>query len=205
MGKAQRYLELSLVLALGTANVLSELAGKGKLAVVVGGLVAWSLVLVRRQKRAPGFLARALALPQRWDGNLALLAGGTVAGVGACAAIGALNGKLSWDVSHWLMLGLYPLWGLAQQFLLQEVLACHLRALLPRTALPLAAGLFALAHAPAWGVAAAVLPAALFWVWLYPRVGSLPPFAVAHGFVGTAFFAWVEGRSFAQALALTLS
>lgn len=198
-------LELSLTLGLGVANVATEIAGKGKVAVLLAGLCAWSWLLSWRQKQEPGFWRGFLRFPRAWGWPVSALTVGTGLGVAFCAVAGAKTGQLRWDGSHWLMLGLYPSWGLAQQFLLNEVLARHLRAWSPRLGGGLAAALFALAHAPDWGVAAAVFPAAFFWIWLYPKLRSLPLFAAAHGVVGTTFFAWVQGRSLAEALALTLS
>lgn len=187
--------ELSLVLGLGCANVASELLGHGKALVVVAGVVLWGAYLTWRSRQEPD-LWRSLLWPCRpAPQGLWSLAAFSLAGVLLSTAVGAVRGTWPPPPSFWLILGVYPLWGTAQQFLLNAVLARHLRSLVPSGwAHVLAALGFAGAHVPDWPVVAATFPAALFWVWLYPRVPQLPLLGAAHGLVGTCFFYLVLGR-----------
>jgi hypothetical protein len=202
--RRRRWIELSLVGVLGLANVGSELWGAGKALVVAAGVLAWTGYLAWRLREQPGFLRELFALPHGWPRALALLVAVTAAGCIAAGLAARARGGWRWSSDTTLMLGVYTPWGVAQQFLLNGVLARHCRHLAPRWGAPLAALLFALAHAPDWLVVAAVFPAALFWVWLFPRLPHLGLLGLAHGVLGTVFFSAGLGRSFADSLRLTL-
>lgn len=187
--------ELALVGGLGCANVVTEVLGTGKGWVVLAGVVLWGAYLLFRSRREPGFLPRIL-----WGGTLQrqglwALAAFTFSGVSLAVAVGLMGGTWPPPPSFWLILLVYPVWGTAQQFLLNAVLARHVRSFLPSGWAHLVAALaFAAAHVPDWPVVAATFPAALFWVWVYPRVSHLPLLGTAHGLVGTFFFYLVLGR-----------
>jgi len=202
--RQQRRIELSLAGVLGLANVGSELWGEGKALVVVAGILAWAGYLAWRLREQPGFARQFFALPPGWPRALALLVAATTAGCIAAGLAARSQGGWRWSSDTTLMLLAYTPWGVAQQFLLNGVLARHLRQLSPRLGASLAALLFALAHAPDWAVVVAVVPPAMFWVWLYRRLPHLGILGFAHALLGTVFFSSVLGRTLADALDLTL-
>jgi hypothetical protein len=90
---------------------------------------------------------------------------------------------------------LYPVWGIAQQFLLQGIVWSNLSARLPRAvAQPLAAVLFSLAHAPDWPVMALTLPLGLATIEHYRRWPNLWVLGTAHALLGTFAFYFLLGR-----------
>ncbi|MFN3413791.1 MAG: hypothetical protein ACK42L_07000 [Thermoanaerobaculum sp.] len=193
--------ELVLLACLACANVVSEVLGSGKAVVVAAGVVLWGSYLAWRGRREPGLWRKLLWPSKPQAQGLALLAAFTGVGVLLSVLVGVLRGAWPPPASFWLILVIYPVWGTAQQFLLNTVLAQQLRSLLPPGwAHFLAASGFAVAHAPDWPVVAATFPAALVWVWIYPRLPQLPLLGTAHGMVGTVFFYSVLGRDPAHAL-----
>lgn len=196
----RRRRELWALLLLAVANVGAELLGRGKLAVVGTGMVVWALLLARRQQEEPGFWRAYLRWPEAWQvpAALAFLPAAAALWVGATLATRPEPGQ-------WLLMTVaYLPWAVIQQYLLNAVLASHLRQLLPRGGELLAAALFALAHAPDWLTVAVVFPAACLWVWIFPRLPHLGVLGAAHALSGTAFFVGVLGRSLEEALAATL-
>lgn len=187
--------ELALLGCLACANVASEVLGSGKPLVVAAGVVLWGSYLAWRSRREPGFWRQLLWPSQPQARGLRSLAAFTGVGVLLLVLVGVLRETWPPPKSFWLILAAYPVWGTVQQFLLNAVLARHLRSLLPSGWAHLVAALgFAAAHAPDWPVVAATFPAALFWVWVYPRLPHLPLLGIAHGVVGTFFFYLVLGR-----------
>ncbi len=198
---AETTVELTLVVALACANVGAEVYGSGKGWVVAAGIVFWGGYLLWRSLRERRFLPQLLWGSRLQPQGLSALAAFTLAGVLLSLAAGLARGTWPPPPSFWLILLVYPLWGTAQQFLLNAVLARHLRCFLPSGWAHFLAALgFAAAHVPDWPVVAATFPAALVWVWVYPRVPQLPLLGAAHGVVGTFFFYLVLGRDVGQAL-----
>lgn len=187
--------ELALLVGLAGANVTTEVLGTGKVWVVAVGVVLWGGYLLRQSRHKPRLLPQLL-----WGGKLQpqglwALAAFVFAGVLLSLAAGIARGTWPPPPGFWLILLGYPVWGTAQQFLLNAVLARHLRSLLPPGWAHFLAALgFAAAHVPDWPVVAATFPAALFWVWVYPHLPHLPLLGAAHGLVGTCFFYLALGR-----------
>ena len=95
-----------------------------------------------------------------------------------------------------LLLLLYPLWGIIQQFLALGIVVQSLEQI-PRLrenrlliAL-LTSGLFALVHVNAWQVALATFGLEIVFVILYFRDRNLIPLAIVHGFLGAFFYLWI--------------
>lgn len=194
----RRCRELGALLLLAVANVGTELLGRGKLVVVGTGVVVWALLLARRQQEEPGFWRAYLRWPKAWQAPAVLL-------FSLSAAALAFGILLAPRPQQWmLMTGAYLPWGVAQQYLLNGVLADHLRQRWPRWGGLGAAALFALAHAPDWPTVAVVFPTACFWVWVFQYVPNLGLLGLAHALAGTAWFAGAMGRNLDQALAATL-
>jgi Type II CAAX prenyl endopeptidase Rce1-like len=118
------------------------------------------------------------------------------AGTAFCAAFGLTHGTFAVDLHLLLPLLLYPLWGLAQQFLVLGLFAHNLDALgWPR---PLVLGLTALGfagvHVPDWPLCAATGVLGFTIAVLFFRHRNLWPLGLAHGLLGALFYRWVLGR-----------
>ncbi len=97
---------------------------------------------------------------------------------------------------HYLpAVGLYLLWGLAQQFVFEVYLLGRLSYILPpRAAVALMALIFSAVHYPRFVVMAAVFVAALVWGSLYRRYRVLLPLAASHAILGASLHYWIFGR-----------
>ena len=134
--------ELALVILTGVGRAAVEVAARGLKGDIgplnqpqnyynLAACVLWGSYLVWRMVRTPGIL-------REWG----FRTGGFAAAFGAAilfAAVavvplllyGRFMGRLPLPRTFWLVLALYPLWGLAQQFALQDMVARNLRALIP--------------------------------------------------------------------------
>ena len=97
-----------------------------------------------------------------------------------------------------LLLVLYPLWGILQQFLVQALGVANLFRLFPQYGwwVAVSAGviLFTLVHYPDWVLMAATGLLACVFIPLYIRDRNLWPLGLYHGWLGTFFYLWVLGR-----------
>jgi membrane protease YdiL (CAAX protease family) len=190
-----RALELALVVASGVGNVVFEDVLHAKTVFVIGAVVVWLSYVLWRWRNDRSVL-RAWGL--RRD-NLAAAARATlvitVPLVICGTAYGFTTGHFPPPRGFWLILLLYPAWGIAQQFLLNAMLARNLSTLLPAWAVVLlSAVLFAAAHAPDLPVVALTLLAGALWVLMYRRWPNLWALGIAHGIIGTVVFYGVLGR-----------
>jgi hypothetical protein len=97
----------------------------------------------------------------------------------------------------WLLLLIYPPWGLVQQMIVQVFVAKNLSTLgVPRAlVVPIGALVFGAVHAPDWTLVAITAPAGLVWTWWYLRHPTLIPIAIAHGWSGAFVYTWILDRS----------
>jgi hypothetical protein len=121
-----------------------------------------------------------------------------VVGVSLMAWYGLANGCVLWQGHILLLLLLYPLWGILQQFLVQALGVANLMALFPTqgwmVAMPVGIVLFAVIHFPNGLLMLATgLMAALF-IPCYLRDRNLWPLGLYHGWLGTFFYLWVLGK-----------
>lgn len=188
-------LELGLVLVLGVANVAAETVAGIKTPLVVIGVAAWALLVTAHVRNDP-------TVVRRWGLRLDNL--GRAALPAALVTVPLLLAFVLWGVhaGHFppprgfvAILLLYPVWGIAQQFLLEAVLFSSLSARLPRAAAqPLAAVLFSLAHAPDLPLMALTLPAGLLFTEHYRRWPNLWVLGTAQALLGTFAFYFLLGR-----------
>lgn len=187
--------ELALVIGSGVGNFLCESLLHEKTAFVIVTAAAWLAYVAWRQRDDRGVF-RDWGL--RRD-NLAA-AGGAAAAVTLPLVVGATVyafavGYFPPRPGFWLILLVYPVWGVAQQFLLNAMLARNLAAVLPVWAVAVLSGaLFAAAHAPDLPVVALTFPAGVLWVLMYRRWPNLWALGIAHGVLGTVVFYGVLGR-----------
>ncbi|MFI5143836.1 MAG: type II CAAX prenyl endopeptidase Rce1 family protein [Thermoanaerobaculales bacterium] len=187
--------EIALVAVPGVLNVATFGVPHAKTVLVLASLVVWLAYAAARVRADRGVL-RAWGFG--WD---ALRAAATPL-VAVTAALTALALVYGVAVGHvppphgfWVVLALYPIWGVAQQFLLNPILARNFEQFVPAGAALAAAALgYSLSHAPDWPMVALTLPAGVLWVWLYRRFPSLWAIGIAHGVIGTCAYYLVLGR-----------
>ena len=157
--------------------------------------VCWVTYLLVRWRRDPQVLTE-------WGFRKENLLPATAASVavfavvtGAMFYVQLLRGPLWLPRNFWVTLGLYPLWGIVQQFLLNGIVARNLSRRLPPAATVLAAAaLFAVAHAPDGALMGLTFIAACIWVPIYLRWRNLWPLGVCHGLLGAVAYYVLMGR-----------
>lgn len=116
----------------------------------------------------------------------------------AMAWYGIVAGQGLWQGHMLLLLFLYPLWGVLQQFLVQALGVDNLMKIFPQhglwLAMPIGVILFALVHFPDWWLMLATGLMACFFIPFYIRDRNLWPLGLYHGWLGTFFYLWVLGR-----------
>ena len=114
---------------------------------------------------------------------------------GIMALVGASQGTLRFPLHAWVLMALYPIWGVVQQFLVQALLVRNLEGSLPKCGLFLVGScLFAIVHVPETPLMLATFGLGLVYVPLYLRHRNLWPLGLYHGWLGTLFYLWVLGR-----------
>ena len=200
-GERRGLCEAAAVMAVGGLNVLAETAVHAKGPFIAAAAAGCLVYLAYRISREPG-LWKAWGF--RLDSLRPALREASLVGALALAVMvpyGFLRGHFPPPPSFWAVVALYPLWGLAQQFLLNALLARNLRPLLgARLTVFIAAALFSLAHAPDWPLMGLTLAIGLPWVWIYLRHPNLWVLGIWHGILGAASWYGVLGRDAVRAL-----
>jgi hypothetical protein len=187
--------ELGLVVLTGTAHLVFEnlLHAKGPFIAGAGlfwiGYVAWRL-------RTPG---QAAEWGLRGDTlRPSILANAALFAVGAPAMIvfGASQGRAIPSPGFFYLLGVYPVWGLIQQFLLCALIGRNLRAISgsAKIAAVVATLLFGAVHAPDWTLCALTATAGLAWLAIYFRWPNLWAQGLSHGWLGAVAYFYILGR-----------
>lgn len=186
------YGELFAILFAGLAHILIELglSGYAASAYNVAVSIAFLVYLAWRIRRTPGVLRvwgfrtdnfRAASLAQ-----LRFLAVGVVVLI-AYAVVTASPGL---PRTFWLTVALYPVWGIAQQFALQNLIANNLSALIskPLGIAVAAASLFAMSHYPRLELVGLTFVAGIFFTLIYRKYPNLWAVGIAHGLLGSMAF-----------------
>lgn len=156
---------------------------------VWGGYVLWRVVSIRGTAYAWGF---------RRDNFIAALRPCLFFSTSAAAILfmyGSLMGRNTFPPMFWIVLLLYPLYGLAQQFALQVLITKNLRDIV-RSQLPrilLATSLFSAAHFPDYWLMGLTFPAGLVLTWIYERHPNLWAVGISHGLLGACAYYLVLG------------
>ena len=194
-GRRARW-ELVALVATGVLHLLFESVLEQKKWFLIAAASGWIGYLVLRLVRERGVLQEWGLWPVRRKSFL-LPALVFVAGAGALALVGAMLGHQLLLPLHALVLfALYPIWGFAQQFLLQALLTRNLRAFISSTPLVtlIASLLFGIVHAPDVFLMAATFTLGLLFTPVYLRERSILPLGLFHGFLGVLAFYWLLGR-----------
>lgn len=183
------YPELVVIVAAGVLHVVAEIGLSESAAHLynAGVSLGFAIYLIWRARHSAGTLR---AWGMRLDNFRPAL--GAQLGFGAVAAVGLLGFgaatnslKLPW--TFWLTVALYPLWGIAQQFALQNLIARNLAGLLPnRFALAgVSATLFGAAHYPRLPLVLLTLVSGFFFTVIHRRVPNLWAVGIVHGILGS--------------------
>jgi hypothetical protein len=186
--------ELLLVLATGGLHLLAEHFGaKGPF--IAGATVVWAVwvackIRVPGQATAWGMRTDTLAPSASANGALLVLAS---AGM---VAFGVAHGRGSPPGGFFILLALYPVWGLVQQFLLCAIVARDLERVTGSRAAAVAIGafLFGLVHAPDWVLCGLTAAAGVFWTACFLRWPNLWVHGVVHGWLGGMAYWFVLGK-----------
>lgn len=186
------YPELIAILVAGLLHVVTELALSEPAARNYNIIVSLLAVgyLVWRARRSQGALrAWGMRRDNFWP---ALRAQSLFGAAGALVlfAYGAAMVSPALPASFWLTLALYPVWGIAQQFALQNLIARNLTAVLPN---PLAmacvaSALFAVSHYPRIELVILTGLGGVFLTMIYRRRPNLWAAGIVHGILGSLAF-----------------
>lgn len=114
------------------------------------------------------------------------------------ASIGVAQGTFSVPVQLPALLLLYPVWGVAQQFLVMGIVVGNLESIagFDRHRFVLIAfgsAIFGAVHLPSFPLVIGTTALAALYVPLYLRYRNLWPLGVVHGWIGSLFYLWVLG------------
>jgi len=194
-----RYLELLGIILIGTFHVLTEvISGSLVISRIYNAAAAILLIgyLIARIMRTPTVLHEwGLRLNNLWPAVRAQLPFVTVAALAMCAWAWS-QGVRSIPPTFWIAFAVYVLWGTAQQFALQNLLARNLRPLVPSVLLWafLSALIFSLSHIPRYDIVALALLAGFFLTLGYRRQENIWVAGAAHGLLGAMAFYALLGK-----------
>ena len=187
-------IELGAVVLTGLCHVIFQVLGFKGLFIALASL-SWATYIGWRVGQNPG-LWRQWGF--RTDNLKASLFWPTIAIILAMAnmAVFAMSfGRELWNEHLVILLLLYPIWGVLQQFLVQALGVANIRRLFPGAGLSsvvvLGACLFSVVHYPeGWLMLATGIMACVF-IPCYLRHQNLWVLGLYHGWLGTFFYLWV--------------
>ncbi len=186
---------LVLAVATGAGNLVAESLLHRKTAFLIIAVPVWLAWAALRLAHDPGALRVWGFRLDTWRPSATAVALFTAPAALALTAAAPLLGNWPIPNTFWLVLAAYPVWALAQQFLLCAVVTRGLTRLLPRWLVPVAAGaLFACAHLPDLPLVALTLVAGIVFSELYLRWPNLWTQALGHALLGTVVYYAVLGR-----------
>lgn len=195
--KGPCYPELVLVVLTGIGHVVLELAADGMRGVAetlnrpqhfynIGATILWGCYLVWRLFKTSG-VAEAWGFQKA--GFMRSLRACSVFAIAAMVPLlvyGSRNSRFPVPVTLWFLVGIYPVWGVAQQFALQALITRNLRQLvvkLPFRVLS-ASAIFSGAHFPNYRLMAMTFVAGLAFTWIYEKHKNIWAIGIAHGILG---------------------
>ncbi|MEJ2132101.1 MAG: hypothetical protein P8Y95_10890 [Gammaproteobacteria bacterium] len=182
------YGELALIVLAGAGHVTAELTFSESTALIysAGVAVAFLGYLFWRALRTEGVLRSwGMRRDNFWPALRAQLIF-VIFGAMALTGIAAVMGSLALPSTFWLVLVLYPVWGIAQQFALQNLIARNLAGVLssPLAIAVVASMLFGLSHFPRIDLMLLTLGAVVYFTLIYRRLPNLWAVGIAHGILG---------------------
>ncbi len=181
--------ELVAIVLAGTGHVLAELLvspATGNL-YNIGVSIAFVGYLGWKVRRTPGIL-RTWGM-RRDNFGLAIrtqLLFGLV-GAGVLIGVGAALGPLSLPWTFWGTLCLYPIWGVAQQFALQNLLARNIAGFMsgPAAVAVVSSALFGVSHYPRLELVVLTFVGGIFFTLIYRKFPNLWAVGIVHGILGS--------------------
>lgn len=193
------YRELLFILIIGVLQPLFEILWGARIATYYNGIAA-ALVLsyvIVRIVQTKGSILHTWGF--RFDNLARCLTPYFLFSVIAIVVIYAYG----WYAKHtplpvgfWYLLLAYPVWGIAQQFVLQNFIARNLSTLVPSPLVRscLVAVIFACAHIPSLELVLLTLVVGFIFTFLYHKYPNLLALGVAHGILGALVFHLVLGQ-----------
>lgn len=186
------YGELATILLVGILHIVVELAYSGSAAITynIAVSIAFLAYLIWRIRQTPGVL-------RAWGFRTDNLKAATLAqlrfvavGILALIAFAFVTKSPGLPRTFWLTVALYPVWGIAQQFALQNLIARNIAGLLSRPLViaVVAALLFAISHYPRLELVALTFLAGIFFTIIYRKYPNLWVVGTAHGLLGSMAF-----------------
>ena len=183
------YPELAAITLIGLTHIVLETTVSEAVALWFSGVAALVFVgylLWRARGGAPVLRAWGMRRDNFWvavRAQLPIMVGGAVAILGYGVAVGSLG----LPRSFWLTLAFYPVWGIAQQFGLQNLIARNVASLVshPVAVAGVAAALFAASHIPRWPLVSLTLVSGFFFTLFYRRAPNLWAVGIVHGVLGS--------------------
>ena len=183
------YGELVAIILVGLVHVLMEIELSESIALFYSAGISIAFVgyLVWRAMRTTGVLRIwGMRRDNFWPALRAQLAF-VVVGAIILVGIGVASGALALPRTFWITLALYPIWGVAQQFALQNLIARNLMGVLsnPLAIAVAASTLFGMSHYPQIDLVLLTLVAGVFFTLIYRRFPNLWAVGIAHGVLGS--------------------
>ncbi len=193
-----QWLEVLAVIATGILYLIFQGLGAKGLFIALAS-VSWMSYIVWRVRQDSswwvewGFQTANLLSAFLWPTVI------FVVGVSLMAWYGMAQNRVLWQEHILVLLLLYPLWGILQQFLVQGLGVANLLKIFPTkgwmVALPVGVVLFSMVHYPdGWLLMVATGIMACFFIPCYLRDRNLWPLGLYHGWLGTFFYLWVMGK-----------
>jgi membrane protease YdiL (CAAX protease family) len=183
------YPELVAVVCAGLLHIVTEIALSEMVARAYNVLAAvgFLVYVIWRARATHGALRTwGICRDNFWPALRAQLGFGAVATL-AIVAYGLTVRSLSLPWTFWMTVALYPAWGIAQQFALQNLIARNLTGVLshPVAIAGASAAIFAFAHYPRVDLLLLALVAGFFFTLIYRRVPNLWAVGIVHGVLGS--------------------
>ena len=196
--QVSKWFEVAAVAATGVLHLIFQGLGAKGIFIALAS-VSWIGYLVWRVRQDSslwvqwGFHAKNLLSAFVWPTVI------FVVGVSLMAWYGLANDRVLWQGHILVLLLLYPLWGILQQFLVQALGVANLMALFPKqgwiVALPVGVVLFSLVHYPdGWLLMLATGIMGCLFIPCYLRDRNIWPLGLYHGWLGTFFYLWILGK-----------
>jgi hypothetical protein len=193
----RHWLEIFAVMLTGLLHLVFKSFGAKGLFIALAsvswiGYIVWRVRQDSNQWVKWGFQMKNLSSAFVWPTVIFVL------GVSLMAWYGLVNGRILWQGHILVLLLLYPLWGILQQFLVQAIGVANLMTLFPKqgwvVAMPVGIVLFSFIHFPNGLLLIATGFMAALFIPCYLRDRNLWPLGLYHGWLGTFFYLWVLGR-----------
>ena len=166
---------------------------------VLAVMVGWGGYAAVRLRRDPEAKARWGLSKTNLRRSFAVLSPPALVAIGGMAAFAAWQGSLSVSLDLILLVALYPVWGVVQQFLLQSIFADNLQKLGPFQKRPWlvvvsVSALFGAIHWPYPALMVATAVMGLVFTPLFFRHRQIWTLGLWHGVLGGVFYCWVLGQ-----------